>query len=274
MPDVSENAASTAEQPGRKKYDRDVSTIQFPYADLDDAISVARTILDLGGHPAPRDAIAAKMGLSAGSGNFTIKIGAARQFGLIETVAGKYQLTQLAHSILDSDEERVRAAKVDAFLNVELYARVYEDFRGKLLPPRPHGLEQAFGAYGVAPKQKDKARQVFDRSARQAGFYASGQDRLVAPVVAMRGPAPSAEKNPAGASERVASGQYSFNEEDAAKKPRHQIIEGLFQTLPPKGDTWSLEEAVEWLEAAAANFRIVYKIKGTITVTAKPPQSE
>jgi hypothetical protein len=86
----------------------------------------------------------------------------------------------------------------------------------------------------------------------------------------MLGPPPSAEKKSPSPNDR---GDTGWTEDDA-KKPRHQIIEGLFQTLPAKGNKWSLEEAAEWLEAAAANFRIVYKIKGTITVTAKPPASE
>jgi len=41
------------------------------------------------------------------------------------------------------------------------------------LPPAA-GLETAMVALGVTPKQKDTARQVFQRSATEAGFFAYG----------------------------------------------------------------------------------------------------
>jgi hypothetical protein len=43
---------------------------------------------------------------------------------------------------------------------------------------------------GVAKKQTDKARQTFQRSAQQAGFFAYGQDRLVMPAVGPGMPEP------------------------------------------------------------------------------------
>jgi hypothetical protein len=36
---------------------------------------------------------------------------------------------------------------------------------------------------GVSPKQKERARQAFQRSAEQAGFFQHGSDRLVAPAM-------------------------------------------------------------------------------------------
>jgi hypothetical protein len=42
-------------------------------------------------------------------------------------------------------------------------------------------LEREIANLGVAPKQTDKARQSFERSARQAGFFLQGEDRLVQP---------------------------------------------------------------------------------------------
>ena len=44
-------------------------------------------------------------------------------------------------------------------------------------------LERETAQLGVAVKQTDKARQVFERSARQASFFGAGPDRLVRPRV-------------------------------------------------------------------------------------------
>ncbi|TCA41183.1 hypothetical protein E0H66_04245 [Rhizobium leguminosarum bv. viciae] len=51
------------------------------------------------------------------------------------------------------------------------------------------------------------------------------------------------------------------------------LIAGLFESLPPEGTAWTSEEAVCWLQAAAANLRIVYKIQGNILVTGEVPSS-
>ncbi len=157
--------------------------LPFPYVDLEGSVEVAKAIWDKGGVGLERDQLAAALGLMASGGNFSIKIAAARQFGLVEVVAGKNQLTPLGFDILDP--ARAPSARAKAFLQVPLYKRVYDEYRGKQLPPRPHGLENAFVTFGVTPKQKDKARHVFDRSARTAGFFPTpAEDRLVAPPMA------------------------------------------------------------------------------------------
>jgi hypothetical protein len=51
------------------------------------------------------------------------------------------------------------------------------------------------------------------------------------------------------------------------------LIVGLFESLPPEGTGWTSEDAVGWLQAAAANLRIVYKIQGNILVTGEVPPS-
>lgn len=159
---------------------RSTSNISFPYGDVGDGVKVAEGLLKGGGTALSRDQLAAAMGQTPGSGSFNAKVNTARIFGVMETSGGKYQLTELGFEIVDPD--RQREALITAFLNVPLYRKVYEEFRGKRLPPRPHGLERAFVTFGVAPKQAQKARLAFEKSARMAGFYPGGdEDRLVMP---------------------------------------------------------------------------------------------
>jgi hypothetical protein len=248
----------------------DASSIGFPYLDLEIGISVARALHDAGGVPLTRDQLAGAMKLAAGSGNFVLRIGTARQFGLIENKDGKYQLTQLGFSIVDTDEKRERAARAEAFLAVPLYRRVYDEFRGKPLPPRPLGLEQAFVQFGVAPKQKDKARHAFDRSARQAGFFVHGEDRLVEPIIG-GAPASPAERRPSDQSplSRAITAQ--------SRKGYHPFIEGLLLALPEPHEVWPATERAKWLRAAHDIFELIYKSDAENTseathdlVTTKP----
>ncbi len=125
-------------------------------------------------------------------------------------------------------------------------------------------LERFMREVGVSSKQTGRARQAFMRSARQAGFFAHGEDRLVRPSF------------PGGPGTRPID---SANEVDKTKHkpgggggddpPRHPLIEGMFQSLPTGGEPWTLDEAADWLHAAAYNLRFAYKLKGKITIDIK-----
>lgn len=174
------------------KAKRTPSTIAFPYSDLGDAIDVAEGLLKGGGVALSRDQLAAAMNMSPGGGGFATKMATARTFGIIDSSSGKYQLTDLGDEIVDPS--RHADAKVRAFLTVPLYKRIYDEFRGKLLPPRPHGLERAIVSFGVTEKNAKHARLAFEKSARLAGLYPGGnEDRLVMPFGATAPPAVAAE---------------------------------------------------------------------------------
>jgi hypothetical protein len=247
---------------------REQSTIAFPYMDLEAAISVAQAIIDGGGVGLSREQLAGVMKLAAGSGNFVTKVSTARLFGLLSNAQGKYELTNLGFGIVDSDEKRQRAARAEAFLAVPLYKRTYEEFRGKQLPPRPHGLEQAFMKFGVAQKQKANARMVFERAAKQAGFFSAGPDRLIEPIL---GGAPAAVKP---TDEETVEAEGNAGKKPTRKGGLHPFVEGLLETLPEPGTNWAIEGRAKWLQAAANNFDLMYKGSGEIHITVKPSPQE
>jgi hypothetical protein len=185
----------------------------------------------------------------------------------VNLLGGKYELTNLGFSIIDQDDSRQKAARKEAFLAVPLYKRTYDEFRGKQLPPRPHGLEQAFVKFGVAQKQKTNARLAFDKSAAQAGFFSTGPDRLIEPII--------------GSASRPVTyvDEIDFRETSApTHNPfsdigRHPFIQGLLETLPAPQTNWSIEGRTKWLQAAANIFDLIYKGNGEIDIKAKPEPS-
>lgn len=249
-----------------KKLERGQSSIQFPYMDLEAGITVARAMLTGGGVALSRDQLAGVMNLVAGSGNFVQKVATARIFGLITFNGGKYELTNLGFSIVDSDDKRQKAARAEAFLNVPLYKRTYEEFRGKQLPPRP-GLEQAFVKFGVSAKQKTNARLAFDKSANQAGFFSNGPERLIEPII---GISPMSDRGRAAAAEDDDDRDASTERGPAAfDSSLHPFIQGLLDTLPEPQTNWAVEGRAKWLQAAANIFDLIYKGSGNIQITAK-----
>ena len=194
-------------------------------------------------------------------------------FRLTLNERGSVALTPIGRRITDSATET--EARADAFLAVPLYQAIYEKYRGYSLPP-PAALEREMGLLGVSSKQTDKARQAFMRSAKQAGFFTHGEDRLVKPSFGSAPTTKPIEPPP---------------EDKPKDKPRgggdppdglHPFIAGLLRSLPkpafdedgtPQTD-WTASARVKWLQTAANIFDLIYKGEGGIEVrSAIAPRS-
>jgi hypothetical protein len=250
---------ATAEAAGGK-YER--SKIEFAYDDLDDAVGIARAIQSNAGTSCSLSQLAAFVGSPISSGAFRLRVSNARIYGLTENAHREVTLTPLGRRIADPVAEP--AARADAFLHVPLYLRIFEHHDGYTLPGAAP-LEKFMREVGVSPKQTGKARQAFMRSARQAGFFAHGEDRLVRPSFPPGGPGtrPIDGVSDDGQNKGKLGGGGS---DGGDPPPRHPLIEGMFQSLPENGKPWTLDEAADWLHAAAYNLRFAYKLKGKITI--------
>lgn len=227
---------------------RTQSTIDFPYLDQESALQVAVAVHAIGGSGCEWDQLAAKLEQAAQGGAFRQRMISAKQFGLVTYDRGKVALTSLGLRAVDP--QQMRAAKVDSFLTIPLYKAIYDKFRGGSLPPNP-GLEREMAALGVAPKQADKARQVFQRSAKYAGFFEFGSDRLVVPANGGSRPveAPAPSPAPAPVAEPGGGG---------GEPPLHPFIRGLLQKLPAPDSEWPIDSRAKWLTTAANIFDLMY----------------
>lgn len=246
---------------------RQQSTIVFPYLDLNTAIEVADAMYKTRGHSTMEShELAATMGQVV-SGAFRLKTGTARVFGLSEK-GGRdgAKLSELGLRILEPETEK--EARAEAFLAVPLYREIYEKYKGQRLPP-PKALEREMEALGVSSKVTDKARQTFERSARQAGFFEKGEDRLVRPFFDI-GSGTKVEREEREEPQEV---RRDTGRDRGSGSGYHPFVEGLLQTMPEPGTVWAIEGRAAWLEAAATTFKLIYKGDGKITVTAENPST-
>lgn len=249
------------------------SGIAFPYIDLDAAADVAQRVYARSGiSSCSLDELAAELKQTTRSGNFRLKTSAARVFGLIQKDGqSSVKLSDLGCRLVSPDgESEARAA---AFLHVALYNQIYEKYKGRLLPPTK-ALEREMQTLGVASKQTEKARQIMQRAARQAGFFNSGDDRLVRPRTASNYASETAETLEQAAADaptpppdntpirRTGSSGGGGN--------YHPFIQGLLQTLPEPGTVWTIDGRAAWLEAAASAFTLIYQGEGRISVQPVP----
>jgi hypothetical protein len=239
---------------------RQRSSIGFPYNNLDDAIAVTVAIHSNVGTGECDDAqLSAWMGLSPKSSGFRMQVSAARMFGVVETNSGHHKLTALGRTAVDP--RRQREARAKAFLNVPLYKALFENFRTGVLPPAA-ALEREMLRLGVAEKQTGRARQVFERSAEQGGFFEHGKNRLVMPGIAGQD-APTLDK------------PNDPNDPDREKFDRDQggagsgsggnggidldpLLIALLKKIPPTKDGWPLAKRVRWFRTFAMNVSQIY----------------
>lgn len=243
---------------------RERSTIDFPYLGLDVAVEMAKGVHAVGGSSCQWDQLAAKLDQAATGGGFRQRVMTAKTFGLLTYTQGTITLTKLGAQICDPEQEV--AAKAEAFLAVPLYKAVYEKFKGGTLPPTS-GLETAMVSLGVTPKQKATARQVFQRSATEAGFFAYGQSRLVLPAI--KASAAAAAVTPADQS--IDEDKKKKKVEDDDEEELHPFIKGLLKKLPPPDSEWPNDKRAKWLQAAVNIFDLMYTeseddSKRTITI--------
>ena len=243
------NTASAA--PKEETQSRQRSTIAFPYADLNSAVELANAIHDnVGSGECDDDQLAAWTNQSVKSSGFRTQIYGARMFGILEGEGGRHRLSQVGHAVVDPS--RAREARARAFLTVPLYRAIFDAHRGGVIPPTA-ALEREMVGLGVAEKQKDKARQVFERSADQAGFFEHGRNRLVMPGIT----GGREEEKPPKDDEQEGGGGNGGG--GGKQPPVDPIIAGLLARLPKSGDVWPVAERKLWLQLLEGSFQLIYK---------------
>lgn len=255
---VSESQTESSTTPAKQK--REASSVGFPYTDLNDAIGIARAIWEnVGTSTADQAQLSAWAGHeTVDSGAFRTRMSAARVFGLITTGSKQVSLTALGRRVVDA--EQAAAGRVEAFLNVPLYGRLFERYQGTPLPGTNVALEADLVDIGVAEKQKDRARQVFQRSAEQAGFFAQGKNRLVRPAFRQTGDEP----------DRRGGGGPGGGGDDGDLDP---FIQGLVASIPKKGTVWPVHRRKKWLQTAEGIFSLMFE-DGDEQPSAPPPPDE
>jgi hypothetical protein len=241
------------------KPERERSSIDFPYTSLEDGIAVATAVHKLGGNQCRLDSLAAELGHdTVNSGGFRQKLSTAHTFGFTSLSQGVVTLSELGARIVDPEQQKV--ARVEAFLKVPLYNAIYEQFKNGTLPPS-QGLETAMVSLGVAAKQTAKARQAFQKSAKEAGFFAYGTTKLVYPALGGAAAPPKVKEVEEPTPEP--KGKSGNGGDGGDGKKRHPFIEGLLETLPTAAlgkekTEWSLQGRQEWLQTAAGIFNLIF----------------
>ncbi len=252
------------------------SEVAFPYYSLDKSIEVPKLIHERAGGRCGRGQLASLLGYSGvKNGGFLTRMSAAKMFGLIEENGEVITLTDRARKILSpvrpSDAEQ---ARLDAFMAVELYRKVFEDFDGHTLPAAD-GLSNLFlTQYKIVPNQVAPALRNLMDSADGAGLFKVGGSRakLIRPISRNDGsaaaappPDTSAIDDSVIAEDAGGRGQRNAGRNGNASGPPipelsgvHPALAGLIQNLPPIGSTLGPKRRAALIDAFKHTINFIY----------------
>lgn len=258
--DKAENAADAAADEAK----RGRSKISFVYNDLESAMDLVATLNSKAGTSCSTKQLATWMNQSAEGGTFRSSVGAAKTFGLIDTGMGTVTLTTLGLHALDPI--RRPGALAEAFLRVPLHAAMYEQYEGHVLPP-PAAIERQMETLGVPPKQKERARQTFSKSATFAGFIDEGTGRFVKP--ATNTPLPVID--PLGGKRKLGDGGGG---DDSGGLHLDGLLMELLRKIPQTEDGWPKEQRLRWFRTFAMNVSQIYDTDDVVDLSITLAKSE
>lgn len=151
--------------------------------------------------------------------------------------------------MLDSSGKE-HAARVAAFLNVELFRILYDQFKGNVLPPPP-AIARQIEQLGVSPKQKERARQTFMKSAQYAGFIDPATGRFVKPGI------PQKEEGTAQREESERSGSGGGGD-GTGELELDPLLIALLKKVPSPEKGWPGPTRVRWFRTFAMNVSQIY----------------
>lgn len=127
------------EPKNRKEGDRIGYGVKVPPIRFNDAIESIKKLVTLAGESGSLDALAAILGHSRSSSNFSYKISALRNFGLITFDKLNYQLTDISKRIIspESSVDEMKAIQ-EAMSKQEILDRIWGNYKGKILPQREY----------------------------------------------------------------------------------------------------------------------------------------
>jgi hypothetical protein len=241
---------------------RAMSGVRFPYNDLAQSVEVARTIHQQAGGPCELAQLATMLNYSGVSnGAFRTRVSAAKMFGLIEDAdEGRVRVSVRGLAIVApvSEPNAIRA-RVEAFMAVDLFKKVYDRFNGATLP-EVAGLRNLLGTeYQVVPDRIAPTVRIMLDSADQAGLFriAGNRSRMVMPLVgglAVEPPPPSPKQEPETTA-RTGGGGGGGGDDGSGVDPS---IMGLLRRLPIPGTVLSAKKRQKVIDAFTSLVAVLY----------------
>lgn len=268
---ITMKAVKEAEPDPKAGKRRAKSGVGFPYWDLDSAIDVAKTMHERAGGTCDNAQLATMLGYSGiSNGSFRTRVSSAKMFGVIEdTDDRRLGVSSRGRKIVAPvTPAEGQAAKVEAFLAVDLFKKVFDRFNGTTLPENVGFRHLLSNEYQVVPDRVGPTVRILLDSAQQAGLFdaAGNRTRMVMPLSATAVAAPAAPpaKTPEvhDAPRRGGKGGGGGNDGGGEDSHVDPAILGLLRQLPASGQPITGKRRKQLIDAFTAVVGFIYPDEG------------
>ena len=147
---------------------------QFPRTTLEQAISIPTAIkAQHGGNPWEPEEIRKAIGVGTGANAYFYLTAASRDYGMTTGTnkADKIELTDLGRDLVYAPNQEVeQALKTRAFLNIDVFKRVLEFYKGSNLPEMKYLGNTLKKEFGLDPRTHDEFSQTFRENCQYLGI--------------------------------------------------------------------------------------------------------
>ena len=165
-------ASGATEKPDDKKKAR--VRWPFPRTALEQALKIPNAIkVNNGGNPWEPEAIRTAIGVGTGGNAYFYLTAASRDYGLTTGASSseKIGLTDLGRNLVYApDPETEKALKVRAFLNIDVFNRVLEYYKGSNLPEMKYLGNTLLKEFGLTPETHDEFSRIFRENCQFLGI--------------------------------------------------------------------------------------------------------
>ena len=145
--------------------------VKPPFIKFEDAIRTVKELARIGGFEGSIDALSKVTGNSINSSNFTYKVRALKNFGLLEMRNDTYALTDVGRQIAQPESPEQEALDIMAsFVNSEILFDVWDNYKGKILPQPEYLANYIEKNNEIPPSLSGKWANYFIEAARFAGL--------------------------------------------------------------------------------------------------------
>lgn len=156
-------------------------TIGVVYYSVANGESILATLAKYDGVVSDMDTLYEKWGdTSIKPQSFRVRLASYETYKQVFRSRNQVFITELGRSAVSNDMGVRTQARQQAFLNVELNRALLQRYVGRTLPPNTE-LDREIHEMGVPESSTDSARQIFLRSAKEAGFLSDDSNVLTLP---------------------------------------------------------------------------------------------
>lgn len=145
--------------------------VKVPYLSFEESVKITKEVCRLSGFDGSIDVLSKVTGNSTSSSSFVFKVRVLKGYGLLTVQDNSYSLTDIGKRVAkaESPQDEVQAI-FEAFCKHDTLSKVWENYKGKILPQSEYLANHFETNYGIPANLKESWAQYFVEAAKYAGL--------------------------------------------------------------------------------------------------------